>query len=542
MRKDNWKVNVNGKGLSASDIMTRVLNARGIKNIEAFLHPSGNILPFDTFKNIQNAANIFLKHLEARNHIMIYADVDADGCSSAAIMYHYLHACGVDCDTYINEKKEHGVKEAFLNVIHQLPTDLVIIVDSIDDTSEMYEKILSTGCDLIILDHHVPSEEILSKQERYNLVSSANEYPNPHLSGSGVTWKFCSYIDWIRNTNYAVELTDLATVGIIADVCDVGLESMENREICYNGFNNVVNSGIQAIIGSYEFNSDSVSFSIGPVINAANRAGKNHLALELFLTDNPTQAKSIFKDLSKIKEEQRDHANKLFEDFNNFVEPQKDNMCYVFFVDNTAESLAGLLATKACDKWKRPVLVLHDKGETYEGSMRATGIEDFRNIINKSGHATSAGHENSAGVVIESCFFEQVMEYLNSELAKSGFIVKEEPIDLTVERMQISPFLLQKMKEVNRITGQGFGPITVLVENVQKYTIKKMSQGKHLCVEVPDMKFLWWNFNNWDNVIDDGNLSAVGTLDESFFMGKRTSQMIVKDMFFSADPIKTTLW
>ena len=69
-----------------------------------------------------------------------------------------------------------------------------------------------------------------------------------------------------------------------------------------------------------------------------------------------------------------------------------------------------------------------------------------------------------------------------------------------------------------------------------------MSQGKHLCVEVPDMKFLSWNFNDWDNVIEDGSLSAIGTVDESFFAGRRSTQMIMSDYIFELQPRKTELW
>ena len=79
-------------------------------------------------------------------------------------------------------------------------------------------------------------------------------------------------------------------------------------------------------------------------------------------------------------------------------------------------------------------------------------------------------------------------------------------------------------------------------KNVGKYTVKPMSQGKHLCVEVPDMKFLYWNFNKWDDVAEEGILSAVGSLDESFFAGKRTTQMIMQDYIFEALPTKASLW
>ena len=269
---------------------------------------------------------------------------------------------------------------------------------------------------------------------------------------------------------------------------------------------------------------------------------ENRLALSLFLTDKPSEAKTIVKELTKIKEKQKQLANTLFENFEQLVEPQKDNKCYYFFIDETYGTLGGLLATKASDKWKRPCIVVHDTPEGYAGSMRAVGVEDFRSIINSSCLADCQGHENSAGIVIQKETFDEFKDYIETSLSQLPSFSTDTEVDIHLERMQITPFLITQLKQINRISGPGFPTITVLIENVQRYIVKRMSQGKHLCVEVPDMKFLSWNFNDWDNVIEDGSMSAIGTLDESFFAGRRSIQMIVSDYVFELQPQKCTLW
>lgn len=540
MKKSNWKIKVNGKGTPVNDIVDKFWASRGIDNSESFLCPVGNILPSTELNNIVKAAEVFYNNITNKSKFLIYADVDADGCSSAAILYHYITKLECECEVYINNKKEHGVKKEFLETNHG--ENIVIVVDSINEDPYYYEAIRQQGKDLIILDHHIPTQTIREYAMSLNLVSSAINYDNPHLSGSGVTWKFVNYVDSLLGTNYADDLIDLAAVGIIADVCSVGPESMENREICHKGFQHVVNEGIRAVIGSEEMTSDSIAYSIAPLVNAANRMNENKLALSLFLTDNPIEAKKIVKELTKIKDKQKSLANELFENFEQLVETQKDNRCYYFFIDESYGTLGGLLATKASDKWKRPCIVVHDTPEWYAGSMRATGVEDFRAIVNSSCLADCQGHENSAGIVIQKETFEEFKDYIETSLAQLPSFSTDTEVDLHIERMQITPFLINKLKQINRISGPGFPTINVLIENVQRYTIKKMSQGKHLCVEVPDMKFLSWNFNNWDEVIEDGSMSAIGTLDESFFMGKRSVQMIISDYIFELQPQKCTLW
>ena len=540
MRKDNWKIKVNGKGTPVNEIVDKFWKSRGIDNSEAFLNPVGNILPSTDLSNIEKAARTFYMMINMKAKFTVYADVDADGCSSAAILYHYLTAHECECRVFINHKKEHGVKDYFFDIYDD--SDCVIVVDSFNNDMTQYKKIWAQGKQLIILDHHIPTQEILDSAVALNLVSSAINYGNPHLSGSGVTWKFVNYMDSFFTTNYAEDLIDLAAVGIIADVCNVGIDSMENREICDRGFKHVINNGIKAVIGAEEMNADSIAYSIAPLINAANRMNENELALNLFLTYRSTEAKQIVKDLTKIKDKQKKLAAELFDNFENMVQAQINNCCYYFFIDETYGTLGGLLATKASDKWKRPCIVLHDTPEGYAGSMRAVGVEDFRSIVNSSGIADCQGHENSAGIVINKDTFNEFKEYIETTLKQMKTFSTDTEVDLYVERVQITPFLINKLREINRISGPGFPTITILIEDIQNYIVKKMSQGKHLCVEVPDMKFLSWNFNDWDEVIEDGSLSAIGTVDESFFAGKRSTQMIMSDYIFELQPRKTELW
>lgn len=541
MKKDNWKIKVNGKGTPVNDIIDKVWRSRGVDNPSAFLNPVGNIYPASCFKFIEKAARTFNMCMKMPNSkFLIYADVDTDGCSSAAILYHYLTALDIEAEVYINSKKEHGVKDSFFDIDRN--EDCVIVVDSLNDTMEQYEKIWAQGKQLIILDHHIPTAEILANAEALNLVSSAIDYPNPHLSGSGVTWKFVKYIDFINGTTIADNLVDLASVGIIADVCSVGPDSMENREICNLGFKSVINNGLRAILGAEEMNSDSIAYSIAPLINAANRMNENELAIKLFLTNKPTEAKQLVNDLTKIKQKQKELATELFENFENMISDQINNCCYYFFIDESYGTLGGLLATKASDKWKRPCIVVHDTPEGYAGSMRAVGVEDFRAIVNASGIADCQGHENSAGIIIKKDTFEEFQAYIETALSQLKTFSMDTEVDILIDRMQITPFLINKLREINRISGPGFPTITVFIENIQNYVVKKMSQGKHLCIEVPDMKFLYWNFNDWDNVIEEGNLSAIGTVDESFFAGRRSTQMIMSDYVFELQPQKISLW
>lgn len=540
MRKTNWRIGVEGQGQSVNDITKKIWQHRGIEDPEDFLNPSSvHILPPSDLLNIDDAALLLLNHVIKKSNIMIYADTDTDGCTSAAILYHYLKNFDTGhVSTYINQGKDHGVKDYF-----QIPidTDLIIVVDSINDTMQEYRKILNSGIDLIVLDHHIIPDTILPFQKEIHLVSSANHYDNPHLSGSGVTWKFCCHCDYISGYNYADDLVDLAATGIIADVCDVGLASMENRAICNIGFKHLVNTALSAIVSDLMTATD-IGFSIAPLVNAANRMDSNELALSLFLQDRVSDAKAVLKELTKIKEKQKKIVNELFPEFDLQVAEQENSPCYFFKVDDRCHNLAGLLATKASDKYRRPCIVVHDTEQGYAGSMRADIRANFSEMINATGLASCAGHENAAGILIPHETYELFVTTICGILDDYVDVDAPVDIDLYIERMQVTPFLINKLKQMNRISGNGFAPVTVLIEGVKDYTVKKLSQGKHLCVNVPDMNFIQWNFNNWDDVDEQGILSAYGTIEESFFMGKRSTQMLMEDYLFSKRTKPISLW
>lgn len=539
MLKSNWNIHVDGRCTAASDIISKFWSSRGITNPTQFLNPTGNMIHPQYLGNVDKAANIFNLGIDEGKKFLIYADVDVDGCSAAAQVYHYLTACSAEAECYINEKKEHGVTDKFFDC--GIDYDILIVVDSINDTMDKYNKILAAGKQLIILDHHIPSEEVRAEADKINLISSAVNYPNPHLSGSGVVWKFLNYIDYLNHTSYAEELIDLAATGIVADVCSVGPDSMENREICHYGFRNLKNIGVRAAVGQAELTSELIAFSVAPLVNAANRMNENKLALDLFLVNNTSDAKKIVKELTKLKDKQKKMIAELLPKIEEQVSTQTTERCYYFIIDDSYGTLGGLLATKLSDEYKRPCIVVHEGSDNYAGSMRAVGVDNFSKVVNDSGLGECMGHENSAGIVIPKANLDALKSHVETEL-KDLTIQLAKDVDIRLDRVQITPFLLDKLAEINRITGANFSTVTVAIDNVQDYTVKQMSQGKHLCIEVPDMKFLYWNFNDWENIAENGIMSAIGVVSLSFFAGRKTVQMLMQDYNFQEEPTYTSLW
>ena len=201
MKKYNIKSDC--RGMSEADIFNRILEDRGIENIDHFLNPTeDDLLPLDSLPNVHKAYELLMKHIDDGKHISVLADVDLDGISSGAIIYRYLSHYTDNLSIYINGGKSHGLIGQDLDRFNE--ADLVIIVDSLDSDCSAYKQLYDNGKDIIVLDHHVVNPDV-PYNDYITLVTSQTDYENKALSGAGVVWKFCKYIDEQELNEYAEE-------------------------------------------------------------------------------------------------------------------------------------------------------------------------------------------------------------------------------------------------------------------------------------------------------------------------------------------------
>lgn len=517
----NYNILADCRGIYEQDIFETVCEQRGITDVDHFLNPTeDDMLPLDSMINIDKAAKQVVFSRKNYHSIGVLADVDTDGICAGTIMYRYLHDIAArDIQIFINEGKTHGLTEETVDRYNDL--DLLIIVDSLDSNIEFYKKLTESNVKIIVLDHHAINSDV--PYDKYvTLVSSQRDYANPALSGSGVVWKFCKYLDQYFNRNYADQYVDLAATGIVADMMDMTV--MENRYIVNQGLHNKCNPAIKKIIGSFEFNSTAVAFSVAPLINAANRMGHNNEALQAFLADDNKEVLKYVKILKKCKEEQNEEVDRLMPVVLEQCERQVQNKMIVTYID-TPYGIAGLIANKLLEKYQRPILVLKEDDEDdgfYAGSMRATGLKDFRTFCNDSELASCAGHELAAGIRISKFFMDAFIEYVDKELPELDMNVTQD-VDIQISITDVTRRLVDMIHQLDFISGTRFKPVKVYIDDIDEYEIGQMSNYKHLVIKPSNyVQIIKWNFTgDFDEMEDhsmmNDELAVVGVLDKGFF-------------------------
>lgn len=508
------------------EIIDAILEARGIEDVGAFLKPTeDDLIPFEELKGVEEAAQVIIDAIDNDETFCIYFDNDLDGTTAGSIAYRYLKNYTDNVYTYIADGKMHGLEGLPLDVLGGV--DVLWIVDSINKQPELYQAILDQHTKIVITDHHKIPQSLIDSDLDIRLVSSANDYSNPDLTGAGVTWRLCNVIDYLTLNDYSEELYDLCCAGIIGDMGS--LDSKENRYLCHKGLTTLRNPAIKKLIGSYFFDAQSVQFSVAPAINSLVRLNNNEAAMRIFMTDDENEIDELVKSTKDSKTEQNSMVDDIIDDLLAQGEAQSDKKCKVFWITEEYKNLSGLLGNRLLSIYSTPLLVVRVNEDLITGSMRACGLQDFAAMVNETSLASCDGHELAAGFQCKKELFEQFLEVIEEKLSTIEFKTEIEA-DIEIEPSQITDNLIKQLGALNRISGSGFKPITVLVRS-NNYTVGFMSQGKHLKITDNEtgMIFVKWNDGSYKDIPVDGEIVGVGTISTAYYGRTRYTQCVMND-------------
>ena len=209
----------------SSDYVANLLKARGIESVEDYYHPTKKYLQDPTdLKNIRLAAALYtrivLNDKPPYSKVLIVVDSDNDGYTSAAIIYQYTKRLNCHCrvDYWLHEGKQHGLQDHIDKLMDQdCQYDLIILPDSSSNDAHYHDMLEEINTPCLILDHHLTDVKL-----SYNAVVVNNQlspnYHNKELTGAGVVYQFCRYIDSMTGHDWANDYIDLAAWGIIGDM------------------------------------------------------------------------------------------------------------------------------------------------------------------------------------------------------------------------------------------------------------------------------------------------------------------------------------
>ena len=452
--------------------------------------------------NIDAGARMLCQHIAQNNKIFIQVDTDVDGFTSAALLLNYLHLIFpyfVENNIYyrLHEGKQHGV------IVETIPDDvkLVIIPDAGSNQFEEHEYLSSIGIDVLVIDHH--EAEIVSP---YACVINNQlcDYPTKSLSGVGVVYKFCCYLDTLLGKDFANKFLDLVALGCVADVMD--LRAFETRHLVKKGLTHLRNPYFYGmvqknnhVIGN-ELTPHGVAFYIAPYINATIRVGSQDEKLILFESmldyrgyeqipstkrgckgQTETRVEQACRNCTNIKNKQTTARDASLSVIEHAIEEQNllDNKLLVIQLSpdySYDKNLTGLIANQLMGKYQRPVLLLSQvidpdtQQVRWEGSGRGcsgSSFDDFKGFLNESGYINWAeGHANAFGASFSDTTIKDFIHYSNSQLKDMDFSPCHK-VDFIFDANNFNSFDILEIANLKSIWGQGIEEPEIAIENIK---------------------------------------------------------------------------
>ena len=548
----------------------QVLFNRGIdpENVEHYLNTTDeDILNPQMIMNIAEGARVLVKHIAQGDKVLIQIDSDCDGYTSAAALINYLNRLFpgfVQSNIYyrIHTGKQHGI------LLETIPDDvkLVIAPDSSSNDYDEHQQLKSKGVDVLVIDHH-EADKISENAVIIN--NQLCDYPTKSLSGVGMVYKFCSYMDELLNVDYADDYLDLVALGMVADMMD--LRDFETRHLITRGLENIRNPYFKGMVDKQayslkgEITPIGVAFYIAPYVNATIRMGTQEEKLMLFESmldyrgyelvpstkrgcrgQQETRVEQACRNCTNIKNRQTKARDAALENIEHIIKEKNllENKILVVKLDTFAadRNLTGLIANQLMAKYQRPVLLLNKTADGWEGSGRGydkSRFDNLREFLKESDLVMYAeGHANALGVGITDEAFKTFIEYSNRELAEFDFTPCYK-VDFIFNGADFRGTDIVEIAELKSLWGQGVDEPYVAIEHINVYAgnVVLMSPDKSptLKITLPNgtslikFKSSQEEYEKLRSETGYITINIVGKCERNVWNGTVTPQIIIED-------------
>ena len=464
-------------------LCARVLANRGVlpEGALGFLSPSLKTLRAPEEEAWRVAARRVARAVRDGERIGVFGDYDADGITSAAVLYlalsHYTDNVVVQLPI---RQVGYSLLEPYVRDLFAEGVDLLVTADC--GISNRNEVALAgeLGMEVIVTDHHIPPEDPPEAPPAVAVLDPKLWDPDDPLAGVGVAWKFAwavaRELEDPDGPKRLGRLLDLVSVGTVVDIAPlVG----DNRALASMGLKHMnktlatgrARPGIEAIVKAAgvrgELTEDDLGWKLGPRINSIGRIKNPRPALELLLTDDRREALRIAYLLNQLNAERQRRTRYAVEEAMGAVDPEQD---FKVVVTEEAGGLAGLIAGRVAGATGRPAAVLNRRADgSYGGSARAgeTNVNLYgalftvRHLMGEWG-----GHRNAAGLSVNPGNFDAFVAGVNEAVraqhaANPEVFVPAIEVDAEIPLSEISNGLLDWHERLAPFGSGNYRPVFV---------------------------------------------------------------------------------
>lgn len=509
MNRKKWIVNKCDRDLAANiaencgvdPFVAYLLVARGFTDeflVESFLYDTDICDPF-TLPDMEKACERIKSAIDEGEKITIFGDYDADGVTSTALLYSYLSGAGANVDYYVPDRagEGYGMSVSAVEALKERGTSLIITVDNGISAIEEIQKAKELNIDVVVTDHHQAGEVLPDAVAVVDPHRKDCELDFREWAGVGVAFKLVSALASCDVYDLLEAYGDILAIGTIADI--VALKG-ENRILVRAGLavlnealiNGTLRKGLKALIdesgATKNMTSMNAAFRIAPRINAAGRMGSAERAIKLLLTDDDSEASLLASEISEANTQRQATESGITEFAENYIENHPEiKFSKVIVVDgeNWHQGVIGIVASRLCEKYGKPCIVISKAGELAKGSGRSVdGFSLYDALVFcKDILVQYGGHKLAAGMTVETDKIDEFRKKINEYAETQEDVLPVLKLDCKLNPASISLDMLSAINILEPFGAENPQPLFGLF-NMKITGIQPVGSNKHIRLTV----------------------------------------------------------
>ncbi len=210
-QSDPQKVRALKERFSLDLLSATILERRGLEKAEDAVYylETDTIYQHSPFEceDVYTAVDRISQAIEEGERILIFGDRDVDGVTGAAILFRGLRKLGAkDVTVRLPEGDEpYGLTADTVAEIFSHEYSLVITVDNGISAVEEIRELERNGVDVVVLDHHIPGDELPGAVALFDPRIEGSGYPFSSLAGCAVAAKMIWALEFSRTPLYGSE-------------------------------------------------------------------------------------------------------------------------------------------------------------------------------------------------------------------------------------------------------------------------------------------------------------------------------------------------
>lgn len=425
-----WKETI-VKEFKIHPVIAQILVTRGFVNLEQIHDYLYAKLPdlYDPFlmSEMQVAVDRVCKAIADSEPILIYGDNDVDGMTGTALLTEFFQDLGVPVFFYVSNPgipREGLIVEALEYALRN-NCKLLITVDCGITAAAEIAKVVENNVDVIITDHHEPTDKIPHCVATLNPKLNNSTYPNRELTGVGVAFKLAHAItnQLVSENKIAPKKIDLKRyldLVALGTVADMGALLGENRILVRYGLRQLRKTkriGLMKLVvvcdvDVNDINTFIIASKIAPRLNSLGRIAEPYKGVQLLLVRNAVTAEKLAIELDLNNIERQKIERTMSVDVDNIISAHPEilqHKAIVMHSDRWHPGVIAILSTRFAKHYNRPTVMLSVENGIGKGSLRSIPefpllpvLKDCADLLINFG-----GHDFAAGLTIKEQNIEE---------------------------------------------------------------------------------------------------------------------------------------